>query len=587
MRKAISARTGVETEWKRYNDYYSFVHDVTGELRDYCEETGLWAPAVSPDPWIQVESQIDPTVPDPEFRGRDDDQDSQKAKQRENAVRYIIENNDLAHLNTSNERRLYKLGDAFWKCYWDETMRSGINEGDIRIIDVSPEAVFPDPALRCGDLHQGQYFDYVYSMHKVSFWQSYRRRLEALEVDRADLGGHDYVPADSLFDDFTAVDEATDTVQVLEHWFRWPEDGEAEDENGNRVRVEAGDVACSIQAAGVELRLLPRYWERTHRQCKLFPFVHYWRIRNENSFWNRSELFAILDLVDAEDRKLSMTLFNDAMTANDIVVVEDGALADGETLSNEPGATVHVKPNRLGGVARLGGVQTAGNSTILLNYLKEQIERTNRNYETNLGKETSRQTTATGLAMLREDAGSQTDIKSADRRSGFERLYQLLDWLALEFYDHDRLIYLGADREKRRPDPVSFVFNSDDFASETPAVYDLETGELVREPWEYWPKVDVTVTASDSVVKGKQATLQALSALTKAAITAENWKLYAAQLEILDIPEKDDIIDDWRRRFESPPAPGMAPNAGPILGGGGDLGAVGTLPAAGGNLPLM
>ena len=113
--RAKNARTVQESEWTRYNDYYNGIHDVTKETMDFCRENDLpWIPANMPDPWIMVESQIDPTVPEPEFRGRDNDMDSAKARQREFAVKYIIENNRLADMNTRNERRLLKLGDAFW-----------------------------------------------------------------------------------------------------------------------------------------------------------------------------------------------------------------------------------------------------------------------------------------------------------------------------------------------------------------------------------------------------------------------------------------------------------------------------------------
>ena len=64
--------------------------------------------------------------------------------------------------------------------------------------------------------------------------------------------------------------------------------------------------------------------------------------------------------------------------------------------------------------------------------------------------------------------------------------------------------------------------------------------------------MDVTITAGDSVVRGKEATLQALGALTANRITGDNWRLFAAQLEVLDIPGKQEIIDGWRSRFESP-----------------------------------
>ena len=75
--------------------------------------------------------------------------------------------------------------------------------------------------------------------------------------------------------------------------------------------------------------------------------------------------------------------------------------------------------------------------------------------------------------------------------------------------------------------------------------------------------VDVTVTAGDGAAKGKMATLQALSTLTQANITADNWQLYAAQLDILDIPDKDRIIDAWRQKFQPQGQMGMPqPEAG-------------------------
>ena len=415
FRRAKSARTAVEIEWEKCNDYYNGIHDASKEMIEYCRANDVpWIPANMPDPYILVESQIDPTVPEPEFRGRDNDLDSQKAKQREFAVRYITENNRLSDMNTRNERRLLKLGDAFWKAYWDKDMRCGVNEGDIRIKDIPTEAIFPDPAIRDGTLQDGQYVDYVYTMHRVKFCQVFRRELEKLGLTADDILTADYVSRTGMFDLTTAVNDLDDTVQVLEHWFRQPiettEDGET---------VPAGAVACSILAGGRELKYIPNYWKRTCRQNQLFPFVHYWRIQDENRFWNRSELTPILDLVDAADRKLAMNILNDTFLANDILLVEDSALADGEEFTNEPGAVVHLKQGRMGGVQRLGGLQSIANGSMGVDFFKQQIERASRNYDTNTGKEASRVTTATGLAMMRQDAQSQADIKGADRNAGF------------------------------------------------------------------------------------------------------------------------------------------------------------------------
>lgn len=570
FRRAKNARTAVEIEWERCNDYYNGIHDATKEMVEYCRANDVpWIPANMPDPYILVETQINPNVPEPEFRGRDDDLDSAKAKQREFAVRYIIENNRLSDMNTRNERRLLKLGDAFWKAYWDRDMRCGVNEGDIRIRDIPTEAIFPDPAIRDGGLQDGQYVDYVYTMHKVKFCQVFRRELEELGLTADDILTEDYVSRTGVFDLTTAINDLDDTVQVLEHWFRQPCDTEEDGE-----RVPAGAVACSILAGGRELRYIPNYWKRTCKQNRLFPFVHYWRIQDENRFWNKSELTPILELVDAADRKLAMSILNDTFLANDIILVEDSALADGEEFTNEPGAVIHLKQNRMGGVQRLGGLQSIANGAMGVEFFKSQIERASRNYDINQGRETTKVTTATGLAMMRQDAQSQADIKGADRDAGFERLYELLDWLALEFFDDDRMLFIGADEMKDRA-PQAMPFNADSFTAVMPRVLDA-AGNVVREEWQYFPRVDVTITAGDSIAHGKAQTLQALQALTQSQITAENWKLFAAQLELIDLPGKQEIINEWRQKF--------AVQAMPASAGGGGAGTLGEA-AAGGAIP--
>ena len=560
--RARNARTTVESEWMRCNDYYNGIHDVTRETMDFCRDNDMpWVPCNMPDPWVLVESQIDPDVPQPEFHGRDSDMDSQKARRREFAVKYICENNRLADMNTRNERRLLKLGDAFWKAYWDGEMRCGVHEGDIRIKDVPVDAIFPDPSIRDGTLQDGQYVDYVYRLHKVRFCQLFAKELSDLGLSQEDILSQDYLERTGIFDLTSAIDDMDDTVQVLEHWFRQP----AETKGKNGETIPAGAVGCSIQAGGRELRYIPNYWEKTCRQNQLFPFVHYWRIQDENQFWNKSELFPILDLVDAADRKLSMAILNDAFMANDILLVEEGALAEGTELTNEPGAVVRLRQNAMGRVQRLGGLQSLANASVGIEWFKGQIERAARNYDTSMGKEASRVTTASGIAMLRSDAQSQADIKRSDRNNGFERLYELLDWLALEFFDDGRMLFLGADEKAGRP-AERMRFDSNELSEIMPEIRDLN-GEVVRESWTYWPRVDVTISAGDSVVQGKQATLQALQGLTQAQITPENWRLFAAQLDVLDIPGKQDIVREWEERFSQP----MAPAPMPTEGGGGPM----------------
>ena len=541
---AKTQRAVVEQKWELYNDYYNFIRNVTDEVRDFAREKGIqWDAAVIPDPWIMVESQIDPKVPEPEFRGRDDDMDSQKAKEREFAVKYILDANRIEDKNTSNERRLKKLGDAFWKAYWDPEMMCGIREGNIRIIDVPPEDLYIDPSVKNDGIQSAQFIDYVYRVHKVEFWRRYHRDLEKLGLDLDQIAAGDYQSQGGLFDLQTQASE-DDTIQVLEHWFKHPADSK---------EAPAGAVGCSIQAGGREIRYIPMYWTKTGQQGQnnLFPFVHYWCVRDENRFYNKSELYPILGLVDAADRAMATAQFNDAMMGNDIILQEEDALAEGETLTNEPGAVVTLRKNAMGKVQRLGGLHTAGQSLNLMNAYMEQIQRANRNYDQNLGKETTRVTTASGLLQIRSDADSQNELKKADRNRGFERLFELLDWLALEFFDDDRELFLGGKRENgvEQRKPQTLTYNSDRFGIAVPPVQDAITREVVREAYTYFPRVDVTVTAGDGVARSKAATLEVLDKLAAIQPNQQNYKILSAMLDILDIPQKQEIQKAWEEQF--------------------------------------
>lgn len=542
FQQAKDERAVREAEWRRYNDYYNNAHDTIREMAEARDEYDL-APltACVTDPYIMVESQIEPDVPWPEFHGRDDDMDSQKAHERELAVRYVMEQNRIDDLNTSNERRLRKLGDAFWKAYWDETMPCGQTRGNIRVVDVAVQDIYPDPTAGAKGLQEGEYVFYVYTMHKLKFWRLYHDVLKKQDKALDDItAANSYREEDDVLEPYTQSTAARDDlVQILEFWYRQPFDTK---------EAKAGAIGCSVQAGGVELRHIPNYWEKVGGQCSLFPFVHYWCIRDETQFWNKSELEPILPLVDAADRELATGLFNDEMMANDITLIEEGALAPGEEFTNVPGAVVRVNQGRGGGVARLGGLSDGVKSVNMVEWLQSQMQRTNRNYDSNNGRETSRVTTASGLLQLRSDAQEQTRVKTADRNAGFCRLYELVDYLALEFFDDDRMLFIGAKKEGEEGETL--IYNSDNYALKSPAVVDPITGETLREEEVYYPRVDVTVTVGQGFQKTPGATVEVLDKLAAIQVTPDNWQLLAAELDYLDIPQKQDIVKGWREKFE-------------------------------------
>jgi hypothetical protein len=148
-------------------------------------------------------------------------------------------------------------------------------------------------------------------------------------------------------------------------------------------------------------------------------------------------------------------------------------------------------------------------------------------------------TTLGGLVELKEQGNKRQDLKKIDRRLGYEALYELIDWTALEFFDDDRLIYLGATNEDEQPEPP-FTFNSNDH---------ITTKGNIK----YFPRIDAMVQTGDSIQHSKSLTLQATQQLMQMQLTPQNYKIAESILDIMNLPNKKDIKDSWETQFNAPP----------------------------------
>ena len=66
----------------------------------------------------------------------------------------------------------------------------------------------------------------------------------------------------------------------------------------------------------------------------------------------------------------------------------------------------------------------------------------------------------------------------------------------------------------------------------------------------YYPVIDVTITTGNGLSKNPATTVEVLDKLATITVTEDNWKILAAELEYLDIPQKQDIIASWKKKFE-------------------------------------
>jgi hypothetical protein len=531
---AKTHKSVITEKFRTLDDYYNNKHYTREQILKVAEQKGWnFIPPVLPDPFIQVESQIDPDVPVPEFKGRDDDIDSLKAKQREEVVNYICYNNKIDDMNTTNERRLNKLGDAFWKVSFDGSIQGLGYVGDIVIGNPDPANIFPDPSAY--DIDDCEYFIYPFRMHRRAARRMFGRIVDSIQSDNNHGDTEIY---NNSWSESTINTLDDNTLQVVEYWYK--------DDNG--------DIACSININGTEVKHIPKYWINTASSGnKMYPFIQYCKIPVDKSFWNKGEIETIIDLVDSADREFLSAIMNDMFNANDITLVEERALADGEVLSGVPGQTVKVKEGKINGVRRLGGLNNNINSLNMIQFIHDKIMETNGNFDSAQGKEPLRVTTSSGIAQLNERANARKEIKKADRKTGFRRLYELIDWTALEFYNTDRLILIRGKGDE--PDTTT-TFNSDRLKTldETKAeqIYqraqikglsEEEALELIKTNAFYYPKVDIEISVGEGVRHSKAFTLAATEQLAKTEINPINKEIIKSQIDIMDLPNKQAIKD--------------------------------------------
>jgi len=525
-------RSETENRWELLNDYYNGDHRTAIELQAFLEAQGIpFQIACVQDPFLHVESQITPDIPTFEFNGRDDDIDNLRAKQREYTVQFVLDNNEVNGMNTRNERRLGKLGNACWKVYWDASIEVPGTKvgGDVKVTDAAIEHCYPDPsALTVDDC---EYFNYVYPMHIRKAARLYKKDLKRLGIT---LSPSTITNSDNIFNSETQ-DNTYENVEIFEHWYRNDE----------------GDIALSILINGIEIRHVEKYWINTGMQNKRFPFIVYCKIQDENEFWDRSEIETILELTDAADREMAYGLLNTAMNGAGSINIEEGSMADDADYVNGPFQVNVFKNGKIGTYKRetgSTGMNEVGNAVI---FLQNQMERTVGNFDTSMGQEPARVTTSSGIAQINERADARKNIKKADRNTGFKRMYEMIDWTCLEFYDEERMIYIGSDNDElnkryalQTEGEKEFIENLD--KEEGPIIFKYSSeGMQLKDKNDklYFPKVDATVQVSDSLVKSKAFSIQAIQEISKTPITKENAEMVKEQINLLGIPSRKLIKD--------------------------------------------
>ena len=301
-----------------------------------------------------------------------------------------------------------------------------------------------------------------------------------------------------------------DTVEITEYWFRQP---------------DSADIALSILIDGTEVRYLPKFWSNTSYDS--YPFVIYARIPTENRIWGKSELESIIPLIDAADRQLLFAQLNTAFFANDILVYEENAFASDSYPENRPGAVWKLRPGMMEKVKRLGGLSADHISHYeIAEKYRSMMKETLGNYDFMQGDSSTQVTTATGLALLGDYASKRMKAKNICKKAGFERLYRLVDAMALEIFSAERL-HAITDCEG--------IFCFEDY----------------RKTFGHIPTVDVSVHVGEGFENSRSFTLSALSELCTMDVNEINYPIVRAYISALGIPERSTLTEALDRKFEN------------------------------------
>ena len=131
-----------------------------------------------------IESEVDTSIPMPRVRAIHAE-DDELAKKIERLLENKIHNCGLPRLNDLMERTTYVQGGDFFHVQWDQNAGTHTQIGDIRITEVHPKKLIPQPGV--ADLENMDYFFIQELMTKKSVQRAYDKDVSETENDQPEM----------------------------------------------------------------------------------------------------------------------------------------------------------------------------------------------------------------------------------------------------------------------------------------------------------------------------------------------------------------------------------------------------------------
>lgn len=219
---------------------YNGTHDVDPNINDTSKKNRTKANNVQNIVYEFVESQVDPTTPQPSVKSKRKGYEY-LAKMVEDSAKNDLQEFDIERINDENERTTPIQGWSLFKIHWNPDMKHHLHRGEIELTNPHPKTLIPQPGIY--DIQKMDYFFLLSSQTKNYVKRRYGVGLGTKE-------GEQY-PEINRFHDGQSTTGDSEKVTVIECWYK----------------DEDGDIGKFVWCNEVPLEDMPKFYYRRLERC--------------------------------------------------------------------------------------------------------------------------------------------------------------------------------------------------------------------------------------------------------------------------------------------------------------------------------
>lgn len=487
-----------------------------------------------------IESQIQINVPKPSIEIIEGQEDLERKNMIEGMLTYMSEGPELERMTADNERIVKKNSLAIFKVMYNPDYVSHSFRGRIETTNPHPTNVIPQPNVK-----KIEDMDYLFHIENRTIDYVCRRYGEEFRTDLEEENA-EYEYLENFTDGPDNANFSNNKVSVVECWYK-DKDGDVclitwanetllrdepkffykRDEKGNIVEteiVEMDDIDPTTQQP------VKKEIEVKCHVPKRFPFVIWYNIPKEKSYYGKSDVEIILDQQEAVKKVMSSQEEKLIKGTSKIFVRKGSGLENKITNSmlqvipcDEPMSDVVVKD-----------LKTPDND--YMNYyqvITQAAKDTLGVTQAYQGQLENKSLSGRAIQQLSANSEGRLSVKAFEKQVSFRELYRLYYDFILAFYD-DTIPYRVQDTTAT-PNDYKYGY--------------FDKGKLIKQDAAgeyYYPEFDIYVNSDIGLPKDKNFIIQSMQAAVQSQLidSVEYWTI----MESIDFPCASAILDMERKK---------------------------------------